>query len=262
MAMADLEYSVQEHIATILLNRPHRKNAFTLDMVDAWADALRRAEDDPAVRVIVVTGAGGAFCSGVDLSAFKGEQRDPLGEKELLTRRVHRVALTLEDVSKPVLAAVDGPAVGAGMDMALLCDIRFASRTARFSEGYIKVGLVPGDGGCWLLPRAVGTSTALRLLWTGDFVEADEARRIGLVEEVYEADHLLDAVYAFATRLAERPPAAIQTIKRAVRQGAGHDLRTALDLISSHQAVITSTRDSAEAYAAFREKRPGVFTGR
>ncbi|MFC8433567.1 enoyl-CoA hydratase/isomerase family protein [Streptomyces sp. NPDC057253] len=260
--MADLEYSVKDRIATIQLNRARRRNAFTLDMVDAWADRLREAEDDPEVRVIVVTGSGGSFCSGVDLSDFKGEQRDPLAEKELLTRRVHRVALTLEDVSKPVLAAVDGPAVGAGMDMALLCDIRFASRTARFSEGYIKVGLVPGDGGCWLLPRAVGTATALRLLWTGDFVSADEALRIGLVEEVFEADELLDRVYAFAARLAERPPAAVQMIKRAVRQGARHDLRTALDLISSHQAVITSTRDSAEAYAAFREKRPGVFTGR
>lgn len=260
--MADLEYSVKDHVATILLNRPHRKNAFTLDMVDAWADSLRRAEEDPDVRVVVLTGAGGAFCSGVDLSDFKGERREPLAEKELLTRRVHRVALTLEDVSKPVLAAVDGPAVGAGMDMALLCDLRFASRDARFSEGYIRVGLVPGDGGCWLLPRAVGTSTALRLLWTGDFVDADEAHRIGLVDEVHEANDLLTAVYAFAARLAERPPAAVQLIKRAVRQGARHDLRTALDLISSHQAVITSTRDSAEAYAAFLEKRPGIFTGR
>ncbi|MFE8013883.1 enoyl-CoA hydratase/isomerase family protein [Streptomyces antibioticus] len=260
--MADLDYSVKDHIATILLNRPARKNAFTLAMVDAWADRLRQAEDDSEVRVIVVTGAGGAFCSGVDLSDFKGEERDPLADKELLTRRVHRVALTLEDVSKPVLAAVDGPAVGAGMDMALLCDIRFASRAARFSEGYIRVGLVPGDGGCWLLPRAVGASTALRLLWTGDFVDADEALRIGLVEEVFDSEKLLDDVYAFAARLAERPPAAVQIIKRAVRQGARHDLRTALDLISSHQAVITSTQDSAEAFAAFREKRPGVFTGR
>lgn len=175
---------------------------------------------------------------------------------------MHRVALALEDVDKPVIAAVTGPAVGAGMDMALLCDLRFAGRGARFSEGYIKVGLVPGDGGCWLLPRAVGTSTALRMLWTGDFVGADEALRIGLVDEVHADEDLMDAVYAYAARLAERPPVAIRTIKRAVRQGARHDLRTALDLISSHMAVITSTQDSQEAFAAFQEKRPGVFTGR
>ncbi|MGK5532037.1 enoyl-CoA hydratase/isomerase family protein [Streptomyces sp. URMC 129] len=259
--MADLEYAVHDHIATILLNRPERRNAFTLAMVDAWADALTRAQRDPDVRVIVVTGAGGSFCSGVDLSEFRGEQRSPLAEKELLAKRVHRVALTLEEVDKPVIAAVAGPAVGAGMDMALLCDLRFADRSARFSEGYITVGLVPGDGGCWLLPRAVGTSTALRLLWTGDFVDADEALRIGLVDEVHDDGDLMDAVYAYAARLARRPPVAVQTIKRAVRQGARHDLRTALDLISSHLAVISTTEDSREAFAAFREKRPGVFTG-
>ncbi|WP_406457455.1 enoyl-CoA hydratase-related protein [Streptomyces sp. NBC_00876] len=260
--MADLEYTVRDGIATILLNRPERKNAFTIDMVHAWADALTDAQRDPEVRVIVVTGAGGSFCSGVDLSAFKGEKRAPLGEKELLTQNVHRVALALEDIDKPVIAAVAGPAVGAGMDMALLCDLRFAGRGARFCEGYIKVGLVPGDGGCWLLPRAVGTSTALRMLWTGDFVGAEEALRIGLVDEVHEDEDLMDAVYAYAARLAERPPVAIRTIKRAVRQGARHDLRTALDLISSHMAVITSTEDSQEAFEAFQEKRPGVFNGR
>lgn len=260
--MADLEYSVRDHIATILLNRPQRKNAFTLDMVERWADVLVEAGRDEDVRVIVVTGAGDAFCSGVDLADFKGEQRTPLGEKEMLTQRVHRVALALEAIDKPVIAAVKGPAVGAGMDMALLCDLRFAGTSARFSEGYIKVGLIPGDGGCWLLPRAVGTSTALRLLWTGDFVGAEDALRIGLVDEVHEDDELLDAVQAYATRLAQRPPVAIRMIKRAVRQGARTDLPTALDLISSHMAVVTATEDSKEAFAAFQEKRPGVFTGR
>ncbi|SEL79305.1 enoyl-CoA hydratase/isomerase family protein [Streptacidiphilus jiangxiensis] len=260
--MADLEYTVRDGIATILLNRPERKNAFTMAVVNAWADALLQADQDPEVRVVVVTGAGGSFCSGVDLSEFKGEERTPLAEKQLLTRNVHRVALALEGLDKPVIAAVTGPAVGAGMDMALLCDLRFAGRSARFSEGYIKVGLVPGDGGCWLLPRVVGTSTALRLLWTGDFVGADEALRIGLVDEVHEDEDLMDAVHAYAARLAERPPVAVQTIKRAVRQGARHDLRTHLDLISSHLAVITATEDSKEAFAAFQEKRPGVFTGR
>ncbi|MEE4496232.1 enoyl-CoA hydratase/isomerase family protein [Streptomyces sp. BE230] len=259
--MADLEYSVRDHIATILLNRPRRKNAFTLDMVEQWADALVQAGEDPDVRVIVVTGAGDSFCSGVDLADFKGERRTPLEEKELLTRRVHRVALALERIDKPVIAAVAGPAVGAGMDMALLCDLRFVGRSARFSEGYIKVGLVPGDGGCWLLPRTVGTSTALRLLWTGDFVGAEDALRIGLADEVHDDEKLLDAVYAYAGRLAARPPVAIRMIKRAVRQGARTDLPTALDLISSHMAVVTATEDAQEAYAAFRDKRPGVFTG-
>ncbi|MFJ9174560.1 enoyl-CoA hydratase/isomerase family protein [Streptomyces sp. NPDC102360] len=260
-AAEDLLYSTRDHIATITLSRPHRKNAFTLPMADAWAEALRRADADPDVRVIVVTGAGDAFCSGVDLADFKGEQRTPIQEKRLLTERVHQVARALDDLDKPVLAAVAGPAVGAGMDMALLCDLRFAGRSARFCEGYIKVGLVPGDGGCWLLPRVVGQAAALRLLWTGDFVDAAEAKRLGIVEDVFEDADLLDEVYAFAARLVARPPAALALIKRAVRQGANHDLRTALDLISSHMAVVTSMDDSREAYAAFREKRTGTYTG-
>ncbi|WP_229759018.1 enoyl-CoA hydratase/isomerase family protein [Peterkaempfera bronchialis] len=208
--MADIEYTVRDRVATILLNRPHRKNAFTLDMVDAWADLLLRAGDDPEVRVIVVTGAGGAFCSGIDLGDLTGQERGPLAQKEMLTGRVHRVARALEQIDKPVIAAVPGAAVGAGMDMALMCDLRFAGRGARFGESYVNVGLVPGDGGCWLLPRIVGTSKALHLLWTGEFIDAEQALGIGLVEEVVDDDKLPEFVHAYAVRLAgqPRPPSA------------------------------------------------------
>jgi enoyl-CoA hydratase/carnithine racemase len=260
--VADLEYQVSDGIAMILLNRPARKNAFTLDMVDQWADALLAARADPDVRVIVVTGAGGDFCSGVDLEDFHSGERSVLQHKNLLTERVHRVALTLEDIDKPVIAAVSGVAVGAGMDMSLMCDIRFAGESARFSEGYIRVGLVPGDGGCYFLPRLVGTSMALEMLWTGDFVDAEQALRAGLVSRVLPDDELMPATYAFARLLAERPPIAIRMIKRAVYQSARSDLRTALDLISSHQAVVQSTRDSKEAFDAFRHKRKPTFEGR
>jgi len=260
--MADLEYSVSDHVATILLNRPERKNAFTLEMTDEWAAALRRAEADPQVRAVVVTGAGDAFCAGVDLDVFNGRERTPLADKEFLTRRVHQVALAAEDLTKPYLAAIGGVAVGAGLDMALMCDLRFAAESARLSEGYINVGLVPGDGGCYYLPRIVGTATALRLLWTGEFVDAPEALRIGLVSGVYPDSELLGAVCGFAAKLAAKPPVAVQLIKRAVREGARHDLRTALDLISSHMAVVTATRDSQEAMAAFAERRTAIFEGR
>lgn len=259
--MSDLSYVVDGHVATISLNRPAVKNAFTIAMVNTWADVLEQAQRDDQVRAIVVTGNGGSFCSGVDLSDFKAERRTPLQDKQLLTEGVHRVALTLERIDKPVIAAVDGVAVGAGMDMALLCDLRFASPSARFSEGYIKVGLVPGDGGCWLLPRVVGQATALRLLWTGDFLTADDAARLGIVEYVVQDEPVLTHAHRFAERLAAQPPQSIRMIKRAVRQGARHDLPTALDLISSHMAVIASTADSAEAYAAFAERRPGRFSG-
>lgn len=258
--MPDLDYAVDGHIATITLNRPHKKNAFTFAMLDAWAQALREADRDPEVRVVVVTGAGGAFCSGVDLDDFGGEKRSVLQEKELLTDRVHQIAYAMDAMSTPVLAAVVGVAVGAGMDMALMADIRFAGESARFCEAYAKVGLVPGDGGCYYLPPIVGKAEALRLLWTAEVVGAQEALRLGMVSAVHPDDEVLERTYDLARTIAGRPPVAVQLIKRAVRDGARMDLRVALDLISSHQAVVRSTADSAEAMAAFGERREPRFT--
>lgn len=260
--MADLEYRVSDGVGTILLNRPERKNAFTLDMIDRWAEAIHSARADPEVRVLVLTGAGDAFCSGVDLDDFTSGDKAVLDHKTVLTERVHKVALALEDMDKPVLAAVNGVAVGAGMDMALMCDIRFVSESARFSEGYVRVGLVPGDGGCYFLPRLVGTAKALELLWTGDFVDARTAVELGIASKCYGDDELVEQTYAFARRLAEGPPVAIRAIKRTVYQSQRCDLRTSLDLISSHQAIVQSTEDSAEALRAFREKRQPSFRGR
>src|ERR1700737_3350538 len=155
--MADLEYEVKHGVGTILLNRPHRKNAFTLEMIDEWAAVLVAARTDQDVRALVLTGAGDGFCSGVDLDALNHRaSSSPLDVKRNLTDRIHRVAYALQDLDKPIIAAVNGVAVGAGMDMALMCDIRLAARSARFSEGYVRVGLVPGDGGCYFLPRLVG----------------------------------------------------------------------------------------------------------
>jgi enoyl-CoA hydratase/carnithine racemase len=260
--MAELEYTVNDGVGTILLNRPDRKNAFTMEMIDDWTAALVSARTDADVRVIVLTGAGDAFCSGVDLERFSEAESSPLERKRTLTDRIHRVAYALEDLDKPVIAAVNGVAVGAGMDMALMCDIRLAGRSARLSEGYVRVGLVPGDGGCYFLPRLVGTAKALELLLTGDFVDADEAHRLGIVNHVYDDDQLISQAYTLAGRLAAGPPVAISMIKRAVYQSARCDLRTALDLISSHMAVVQSTEDSKEAYAAFRDKRTPVYEGR
>jgi enoyl-CoA hydratase/carnithine racemase len=260
--MADLDYTVAEGIGTILLNRPHRKNAFTLEMIDEWAGILASARTDPDVRVIVLTGAGDAFCSGVDLSSMTGERPGPLERKEHLTDHIHRIPYALEDLDKPVIAAINGVAVGAGLDMALMCDMRIIARSARLSEGYIRVGLVPGDGGCYYLPRLVGQAKALELLLTGDFIDADEAARVGIANHVVDDDDLPAATARLARKLADAPPVAVRTIKRAVYQSARADLRTALDLISSHMAVVTSTQDSAEALAAFREKRPGHYVGR
>jgi enoyl-CoA hydratase/carnithine racemase len=257
----DISRDVDAGVATILLNRPARRNAFTFDMLDQWAEYLRSVRRDPAVRVVVIRGAGGAFCSGVDLDEFTAARSTPLADKLVLTDRVHQVAEAAELLGKPLIAAVDGVAIGAGMDMALLADIRLVSRRARFSQGYIKVGLVPGDGGCYLLPRVVGMARALELMWTGDVIDGTEAERIGLANHVYDDAAFDDEVAAFARRIALAPPIAVSVIKRAAQQGASLSLRGALDQISSHQAVVQSTRDSAEAMAAFRERRPAQFHG-
>jgi 2-(1,2-epoxy-1,2-dihydrophenyl)acetyl-CoA isomerase len=224
-----------------------------MDMIDQWANALGQWRSDPEVKVIVLTGSGDSFCSGAYFAPGQaGAATAPTAfdHKSNLWERIHRIPLTLEDTDKPVIAALNGVAVGAGLDMALMCDIRFAAESARFAEGYVKVGFVPGDGGAYYLPRLVGVAKALELFLTGDFIFAPEAERIGMVNKVFPDDKLMEETYKFARRLADGPTKVIQLIKRAVYQSSRVDLRTALDLISSHMGVIRTTRDSQEAMKA------------
>jgi enoyl-CoA hydratase/carnithine racemase len=263
--MADLELSLQGSVGTITLNRPEQRNAFTFAMVREWAELLRDVRTDDAVRVVVLTGAGDkAFCSGIDLGSISNAHASltPLERKSQLHDEIHQVALALEALDKPVVASINGAAVGAGLDMALMCDLRIAARSARLSEGYIKVGLTPGDGGAYYLPRLVGTAKALELLLTGDMVGADEAHRIGLVNRVVDDADLGPATRALAEQIAGAPPVTVRMIKRATYQSARADLRTSLDLISSHFAVVAATADAAEALSAMREKRVPSFHGR
>jgi enoyl-CoA hydratase/carnithine racemase len=256
--MSELLTKKENGIGTITLNRPAKKNSFTFEMIEEWAATLQKWRTDPEVAVIVLTGAGGDFCSGVDFSS-EGDpmQAGPYEMKHLLWDKVHRIPLTLEDIDKPVIAAMKGVAVGAGLDMALMCDIRFAADNARFSEGYVKVGLVPGDGGAYFLPRLVGMGKALELLWTGDFISAPEALRIGMINHVYPETDLMDETYKFAGRLADGPRAVHRMIKRAAYQSSRTDLRSSLDLISSHMGVIRETQDSKDAFRAAMQKFGG-----
>lgn len=244
------------------LNRPDHMNAFTLAMIDRWVEILEEAKDDDRCRVLVLTGAGKGFCSGVELDNLEGHEVPPIDRKHFLWKRIHRIALTLESFDKPIIAAINGVAVGAGLDMALMCDIRFAAKTARLSEGYVRVGLVPGDGGAYFLPRLIGIPRALELLWTGKFITGMEAEQMGLVDHATDDADLLTQTMELADTIAKQPPLVIQMTKRAVYQSTKTDLRTALDLISSHMAVIQSTDDSREALQAFRERRHGTFFGR
>jgi enoyl-CoA hydratase/carnithine racemase len=261
--MTELLYEVRpDAVAVITLNRPERLNAFTREMIDLWVDALEDARGNDAVQVVVVTGAGRAFCSGGDVGGMNERPTDLTGlDQKRWLEVIHRVPLTLETLDKPVIAAMNGVAVGAGLDMALMCDLRYAAAGSRFSEGYVKVGLIPGDGGTYFLPRLVGTARALELLWTGDFISAEDAESIGLVNRVVPADELLPTTLDLAARLASGPTVAIRTIKRAVYQGVRMDLRTHLDLISSHMAIVRQTHDHREGARAFVEKRPPRFVG-
>lgn len=252
--MAEVEYAVEKFIATITLNRPERKNAVTIEMADRWADLLMEADADDGVRVVVVTGAAPAFCGGGDFGRLAVE-RPPIETRDRLTKHMHRVALTVDRLDKPLIAAVNGDAFGAGMDMALMCDLRFAARSARFSDGYILAGLVPGDGACYYLPRLVGTAKALELLLTGSTIGAEEALRLGIVNAVYDDDQLMDRVYRVASELAARDPALVQTIKRCVHESASSDLRTSLDLVAAQMAVIRSTEASMATFRDFMAGR-------
>jgi 2-(1,2-epoxy-1,2-dihydrophenyl)acetyl-CoA isomerase len=261
--VSQLLYDIRDDgVATITLNRPEKLNAFTREMIDLWVEALEDARTNDAVQVLVVTGAGRAFCTGGDVGAMNERPADISGlDHKRWLEVVHRVPLALEALDKPVIAALNGVAVAAGLDMALMCDLRFAAAGARFSEGYVKVGLIPGDGGTYFLPRLIGTARALELLWTGDFFTAEQAAEMGLVNRVYPADQLMAEVSAFAARLAGGPSVAIRTTKRAVYQGLRMDLRTHLDLLSSHMGFIRQTEDHREGARAFVEKRSPRFVG-
>jgi 2-(1,2-epoxy-1,2-dihydrophenyl)acetyl-CoA isomerase len=259
--VTELLYEIANKVATITLNRPERLNAFNAQMLDLWVEALTDARTNDDVQVIILTGAGRAFCSGGDVGNMAAREQANAYQHKLWLQQIHRVPLTLETIDKPVIAAMNGVAVGAGLDMALMCDLRYAAEGARFSEGYVKVGLIPGDGGSYFLPRLVGTARALELLWTGDSIDAAEAERIGLVNRVVPADELMPTVRALAERLANGPTVAIRTTKRMVYQQQRLDLRTSLDMVSSNMGYIRQTADHREGAQAWVEKRPPEFTG-
>lgn len=269
-------YEKDGGIAKLTLNRPEAFNAFSVPMIKGWAEYLQDAQDDPNIRVVVVTAAGKAFCAGGDVKSMlagtgfiaddvKGEcwGDKAINRKAALMKYIHKVALTLEGMDKPVICAINGVAVGAGLDMALMCDIRIVADTAQLSGGYVKAGLVPGDGGCYYMPRLVGVAKALELLWTADFISAEEALRIGMVNKVVPADELEKATMEMAMKIADNPPVCVQMIKRAVYSSQRtQDLRTALDMISSHMAIVTEMQDYKEGVSAIKEKRKPVFTGK
>jgi enoyl-CoA hydratase/carnithine racemase len=260
---ANLKFIIEDGIATITLDRPEKLNAFTDEMIEDWLSALEECRVSDAVRVIVMTGTGRAFTTGGDVSSFDGHAAQTArGIKARVTEGIQRLPRKIAEIDKPVIAAMNGIATGGGLDIALACDIRFAAESARFAETYVRIGLIPGVGGAYLLPRIVGMSKALEMFWTGDFVEARDAERIGLVNKVFPDAELMAGTYDFARRLADGPPLAIQLIKRVMRLGLDKDISTAFELAAANLPIVRSSDDHKEAVQAFKGKRRPKFQGR
>lgn len=265
MDTPDLRWERKGLCALLTLDRPSARNAYSEAMVESLVSVLDVLEHDPEVRCVVLTGAGSAFSAGGDLKRMRDREGmfegDPIHLKRGYERHIQRVPRRFAHFDKPVVAAVNGPAIGAGLDLACMADIRLASEAARFGSTFVKVGLVPGDGGAYLLPRTVGLSRALEMMLTGRIIDAAEAERIGLVNGVFSADQLIDEALKLATTIAQNAPLAVQLTKRATYRSLEADLEAALELASSYQGMIQHTADHAEAVDALLERRSPRFEG-
>ena len=276
-----IKTELRDGVLLLTLHDPATRNAINPQMAAEFFAALERFEDSPEQRVLLLTGAAPAFCSGANVRGFYGsiaerEQRpeepppaQPWGAMEARyarrldseTSRAPEMVLRLQEQQKPTIAAVNGPAIGAGMGLALACDLRIAGESAQFSEAFVRMGLIPADGSCWNLPRLIGLSNALLLQYTGDRVDGSAAYRMGLVNEVVADADLPAAAMQLAIRIAQGAAVSQALIKYLVRQGQQQTFREHLDLAHVAQAQARSTADHKEAVQAFLEKRPPVFKG-
>jgi enoyl-CoA hydratase/carnithine racemase len=265
--MSDLVlFDLADGVATVTLNDPARRNPISESAtVDAVVAAIERLSTDRAVRVAILTGAGKAFSSGGDLQAMAdaaaSRATSPAHTPAYYTHGIQRITLAFARLDVPVIAAVNGPAIGAGCDLACMCDIRIAGESARFAESFVKIGIIPGDGGAWLLPRVVGFSKACEMTFTGDMLDARAALACGLVSRVVPDTELMTEARALAARIAANPPHAVRMAKRLLQQGREMAQAPLLELAAQMQALAHTTADHREAVTAFLEKRTPVFTG-
>jgi 2-(1,2-epoxy-1,2-dihydrophenyl)acetyl-CoA isomerase len=251
-----------DRITIITLNRPEKLNAFFGTMREDLLAALQAAENDNTCRVVVLTGAGRGFCAGGDVEYMAGLQRDGnVAAFRKLLDAGRDVILQIVTMPKPVIAAINGIAAGAGCNLALACDYRIASDQAKLGETFVRIGLHPDWGGTWLLPRLVGRSRAFELLASGRMVDAAEALAIGMVDRVVPAAELMSEVETFARAQAAAPPIAIAGIKRALVESDRNDPRAQLQLEAEHQTRAFESKDAAEGMSAFFEKRAPKFNG-
>ncbi|MBW1894138.1 MAG: crotonase/enoyl-CoA hydratase family protein [Deltaproteobacteria bacterium] len=267
MSYQNISFSVDHGIAVLRLDMPETRNAITgAEAIAEIEDVCLKVNKNLDIKVLIITGTDPAFSSGgniKDMKAKKGMFRGtPAGIMESYRRNVQRIPLAVHGVEVPAIAAVNGPAIGAGCDLALMCDIRVASESAKFGETFLNVGLIPGDGGAYFLPRAVGMAKACELTFTGDVIDAGEALRIGLVNYVTPHDNLMNKSMELAGKIASKPSEALRMSKRLIHMGQYATLPQLLEQSAAYQALCHHTEDHMEALDAFFQKRKPVYKGR
>ncbi len=267
MTFSDILFTKKDGIACLTLNMPETRNAITrANTISEMTDVVKDINEDKSVKVLIVTGVDPAFSSG-------GNIKDMLNKKGMFNgapieimnnyrHNVQKIPQLMRSVEVPTIAAVNGPAVGAGFDLTLMCDIRIASTKAKFGETFLNVGLIPGDGGAWFLPRAVGLAKACELTFTGDMIDAQTALEMKLVNDVVEHEKLMDRAYEMAEKISNKPGDALRMAKKLIYMGQRMSLDDILDQSAAYQAMCHHTEDHVEAVAAFLEKREPKFTGK
>lgn len=243
-------------VVTLTMNRPDERNALTTAAQFAeFPEVCERIRRDTEVRAVILTGAGPAFCAGGNVMNMRDKaglfEGNPHDIRNSYRSGIQRIPLAIYELEVPTIAAVNGPAVGAGCDLACMCDIRIASERAMFAESFVKLGIIPGDGGAWFLPRAVGMSKAAEMTFTGDPVSAQEARNFGLVSKVVPAEQLMEEARALAKRIAANPGIAVRMAKRLLRTGQSASLETLLEMSAAFQAIAHHTSEHEDAVAKF-----------
>ena len=266
-AFQDILLEIDSGIATLTFNLPDSRNPISgQKTVEEIEEACRLVQTDDSVSVMIVTGAGSAFSAGGNIKDMRERSKNfggiPAVVAEYYRRGIQRIPLAFETLDVPTIAAINGAAIGAGCDVAMMCDIRIASTRAKMGETFLNLGIIPGDGGAWFLTRLIGYQAAAQLTFTGRVVEAEEALRLGLLWQVVEPDALLPEARALARTIADKPPHALRLAKRLLKMGQRMNLKDFLDVCAGYQALAHHTEDHREALEAFFEKRPPQFHGK